>query len=68
MDLKTLADYRHMARFAQSQGENNISLDTFLKLLEKAEHLHQENQWLYDKLNVISGVIEKAREDIPKNV
>lgn len=67
MDLKTLNDYRKMADFERFEGRNNISLDTFFKLLEKAENLHKENQWLYGKLNIISDVIENARNEVPRN-
>lgn len=30
------------------------------------EELKNENQWLYGKLNIISDVIEKSRNEIPK--
>ena len=30
---------------------------------EKIEKLHNENQWLYGKLNTINDVIEKGREE-----
>lgn len=62
MDLTTLKDYNTMVRFAKFEGADVISLDTFEQLLQKAEQLHQENQWLYTKLNNISGVIEQARD------
>lgn len=59
--LNTLSDFRKKAEFQQYKGENEISLDAFLELLSKAEKLHEENQWLYGKLNKISNVIEKGR-------
>jgi hypothetical protein len=31
---------------------------------EKIEKFHNENQWLYGKLNIISDVIEKGRDEI----
>ncbi|MCK2000809.1 hypothetical protein MZM54_05325 [[Brevibacterium] frigoritolerans] len=34
---------------------------------DKIENLHNENQWLYGKLNIISDVIEKVREEISKS-
>lgn len=63
MDLKTLKDYRELAHFERWNDRSEISLDTFFSLLEKAENLHEENQWLYGKLNIISDAIEKGRED-----
>lgn len=64
MDLKTLKEYRELAHSERWNGNNEISLDTFFRVLEKAEKLHQENQWLFGKLNIISDVIEKGREEL----
>lgn len=33
---------------------------------ERIEKLKNENQWLYGKLNTISDVIEKSRNDMPE--
>lgn len=34
--------------------------------LERYEKVHQENQWLYGKLNIISDTIEESRKEVPK--
>ena len=64
MGLKTLKDFRELAHFERWNGKNEITLDTFFELLEKAENIHEENQWLFGKLNIISDVIEKGREEL----
>jgi DNA polymerase II large subunit len=39
--------------------------DRFEKL-ERYNKVHQENQWLYGKLNIISDTIEESRKEVPK--
>ena len=62
MNVKTLEDYKKIAYF--TEGEKEVHRVHFLELLEKAEKLHEENQWLYGKLNIISDVIDKGREEL----
>lgn len=57
MDLPTLNDYSTMVRFADYDGSDVIALAKFKQLLQHAEQIHHENQWLYAKLNSINEII-----------
>jgi hypothetical protein len=62
MYLKTVSDFKRIYEF--NNYKDHISLENYNQLLQLAEKLHAENQWLYEKLNIISETIEDGRNEV----
>jgi hypothetical protein len=52
--------------FNNDKEIHEFQIEWLIAQAEKVEELKQENQWLYSKLNMISEVIEKGREESQK--
>lgn len=68
--LKEIEFLKFRLRGELATRMNDKDIADVLKVLQSVEEhmekLKKENQWLYEKLNIISDVIEEARNNVPK--